>query len=121
MSRLLFFQVYIQLMRSQRSNSAVRSTKRAPGSAHSAVVAQMRKLSENVKGQVSLAGRFYHLDRSVEGGTAEGDQRAGDVNCVSPGRFWDQSTQKGARDLLLLWTLELLSFSSSLTFCQAQS
>lgn len=116
-----FFQVYIQLMRGQRSNSAIRSTKWALRPAHSAVVAQMRKLSENVKGQVSLAGRFYRLNRSIDGGMAEGDQCAGDVNCISPDGFWDQSTQKGACDLLLLWTLELLTFSSSLTFCEAQS
>lgn len=98
-----FFQVYIQLMRGQRSNSAIRSTKWAPRAAHSAVVAQMRKLSEKVKGQVSLAGRFYHLNRSIDGGMAEGDQCAISVRMWTVFHRTDSGTSQPRRELVTFY------------------
>lgn len=98
-----FVQVYIQLMRGQRSNSAIRSTKWAPRPAHSAVVAQMRKLSEKVKGQVSLAGRFYHLNRSIDGGMAEGDQCAISVRMWTVFHRTDSGTSQPRRELVTFY------------------
>lgn len=98
-----FCQVYIQLMRGQRSNSALRSTKWAPGPAHSAVVAQMRKLSENVKGQVSLGGRFYRLNRSIDGVMAEGDQCAISVRMWTVFHRTDSGTSQPRRELVTFY------------------
>lgn len=99
-----------------------------PRPAHSAIVASDEEAVRKGKGpdftgwkMLSPEEKHWGWNGSSVGWGGRGDQRAEDVQWFWPGRFWDQSTQKGDGDLSLLWTLELLTFSSSLTFCQAQS